>query len=160
MTGKEITYNTIFTQLSDSDSIDEHQLANEYMKKDEIITVSLIKEQVEAIVSTLDSLNVIVFVLVFCAGLLAVVVLYNLTNINIAERVREIATIKVLGFYDMETANYIYRENTVLTIIGALVGLPLGMVFVSFIVQEIQMDMVMFPKNVYPLSFIIGSSFL
>ncbi len=156
MTGKEITYNTIFTQLSDSDSIDEHQLANEYMKKDEIITVSLIKEQVEAIVSTLDSLNVIVFVLVFCAGLLAVVVLYNLTNINIAERVREIATIKVLGFYDMETANYIYRENTVLTIIGALVGLPLGMVFVSFIVQEIQMDMVMFPKNVYPLSFIIG----
>ena len=126
------------------------------MKKDEILTVSLIHEQLEGILSTLDSLDVIVLVLVICAAMLAVVVLYNLTNINISERVREIATIKVLGFYNMETANYIYRENIILTLTGALIGLPLGNVFVSFVVEAIQMDMVMFPKYVTPISFFYG----
>ena len=156
LTGNEVRYNVIYTQLTEEALADEHEISNEYMKMDEIITVSLLKDQLDAITSTLDSLNVIVLVLVFCAGLLAVVVLYNLTNINIAERVREIATIKVLGFYNLETANYIYRENIILALVGALAGLPLGKVFASFVVLEIQMDMVMFPQNVEPVSYIIG----
>lgn len=156
ITGNEIKYNVVYTQLTDEARSEEHDISNEYMEMDEIITVSLLKDQLDAITSTLDSLNVIVLVLVFCAGMLAIVVLYNLTNINIAERVREIATIKVLGFYNLETANYIYRENLILSLIGAVAGLPLGKIFVSFLVVEIQMDMVMFPQNVEIISFIIG----
>ncbi len=156
ITGKEPQYNLVYTQLADDARSEEHDIANEWMKNDDIVTVSLLQEQLDSIVSTLDSLNVIVLVLIFCAGLLAVVVLYNLTNINIAERVREIATIKVLGFYNMETANYIYRENTILTITGALAGLPLGILFSSFIVMELQMDSVMFPQYINPISFVWG----
>ncbi len=155
-TGKKLKYNLVYTQLTEEGKKDERDIANDWMKKDEILTVSLIHEQLEGILSTLDSLDVIVLVLVICAAMLAVVVLYNLTNINISERVREIATIKVLGFYNMETANYIYRENIILTLTGALIGLPLGNVFVSFVVEAIQMDMVMFPKYVTPISFFYG----
>ena len=155
-TGKKLKYNLVYTQLTEEGKKDEREIANDWMKKDEILTVSLIHEQLEGILSTLDSLDVIVLVLVICAAMLAVVVLYNLTNINISERVREIATIKVLGFYNMETANYIYRENIILTLTGALIGLPLGNVFVSFVVEAIQMDMVMFPKYVTPISFFYG----
>ena len=156
LTDKETKYNLVYTQVTDEAREYEREIANEWMKKDEIMTVSMLNEQLESILSTLDSLNVIVVVLVICAGLLAIVVLYNLTNINISERVREIATIKVLGFYDMETANYIYRENIILTVTGALVGIPLGRVFISFIVESIQMDMVMFPQQINLLSYISG----
>lgn len=156
LTGKENEYNIVYTQVEESAKSNERDIANDWMQNDDIVTVSMLNEQLESIVSTLDSLNVIVFVLIICAGLLAIVVLYNLTNINIAERVREIATIKVLGFYNGETANYIYRENTVLTLVGAIVGLPVGTLLTTFIVQAIQMDMVMFPQQVNFISYVIG----
>ena len=156
LTGKEPLYNLVYVTLEEDALENGSSIANEWMKKDEIITVSMLAEQLEAILSTLDSMNVIVLVLVFCAGLLAVIVLYNLTNINIAERVREIATIKVLGFYDLETANYIYRENIILSLTGALVGLPLGSVFITFILKSIQMDMVMFPNHITLTSYLAG----
>ena len=132
------------------------QAANDYMKLEDVITVTSITDQVNAMLDMLKSLDFVIFVMIFCAGLLAVVVLYNLTNINIAERVREIATIKVLGFYNMETANFIYREGIVLTIIGALAGLGLGNLFETFIIESIQMDNVMFPKQIAPLSFLLA----
>ena len=154
LTGKILEYNVILATVSDT--ADQHEMANDFMKYDDIVTVSLISEQVETIMNTLDSLNIVVFVMVFCAGLLAVVVLYNLTNINIAERVREIATIKVLGFYSLETANYIYRENIVLTVVGAFAGLFMGNLFTGFIVSSIQMNNVMFPKIISPLSYLWG----
>ena len=156
ITGNEIKYNVIVTDVAEQYENSQHDIANDYMKDDDIITVSLISEQVEAIMSTLDSLNIVTFVMIFCAGLLAVVVLYNLTNINIAERVREIATIKVLGFYSLETANYIYRENIILTFFGAVGGLFLGSLFTGFIVQSIQMNNVMFPHIVRPMSYVWG----
>ena len=120
------------------------------------MTVTSINEQVNTILDMLESLNAIILVMVFCAGLLAVVVLYNLTNINISERVREIATIKVLGFYSLETANFIYRENIVLTVTGALVGMILGNMFSGFVVDALQMDNVMFPKLLSPMSYLYG----
>lgn len=156
LTGHDIKYNIIYVQLNEEVESDEHEISNDYVKLDEILTVSLTNEQVGAIVKTLDSLNIIVFVLIFCAGMLAMVVLYNLTNINITERVREIATIKVLGFYNLETANYIYRENLILTIFGGLAGLPIGMLFTSFIMEELQMDVAVFPKYIEPISFLLG----
>ena len=156
ITGRSCSFNVIYTQLTEKGKEEDRQIADKWMKNDDIMTVMLIREQVEQIENSLQSLDVITLVLVVCAGILAMVVLYNLTNINIAERVREIATIKVLGFYDLETANYIYRENIILTLTGAAVGVPLGTVFSRFIVQAIQMDMVMFPLYVSVYSYLLG----
>ncbi len=100
------------------------------VNKDGITSVtfnSIIKEEFEDIIG---SLGYVVLVMIVSAGSLAFVVLYNLTNVNISERIREIATIKVLGFYDNEVSAYIYRENTILTIIGTLVGLGMGIFYI------------------------------
>ena len=156
MTGKELEYNVIITQIADEYKNSEKEITSDWMKNDEILTVTSINEQVNTILDMLESLNAIILVMVFCAGLLAVVVLYNLTNINISERVREIATIKVLGFYSLETANFIYRENIVLTVTGALVGMILGNMFSGFVVDALQMDNVMFPKLLSPMSYLYG----
>ncbi|MPN19133.1 hypothetical protein SDC9_166499 [bioreactor metagenome] len=95
-----------------------------------------------------------VYVIILCASLLAFVVLYNLTNINITERMREIATIKVLGFYDVEVAGYVYRENIVLTVIGALIGLVLGIFMHRYVITTVEVDMVMFERLIKPISFV------
>lgn len=156
ITNQEMQYNIIYTSLTESAKANEKEIANDWMKSEEIMTVSLLSEQLDSILETMDSLNIIVLVLIICAGLLAIVVLYNLTNINIDERIREIATIKVLGFYNLETANYIYRENIILTICGAIAGLFLGKALSVFIVLAIQMDMVMFPQEVKTVSYLYG----
>ncbi len=156
LTGKELKYGLVFTSTAESYKDNERDIANEYMRDDDIITVTSVTEQINTMMDMMSSLDIIILVMIFCAGLLAVVVLYNLTNINIAERVREIATIKVLGFYNLETANFIYRESIVLTVIGSLCGLALGNVFATFIVESIQMDNVMFPKHVAFMSYFLA----
>ncbi|MGL4374500.1 MAG: FtsX-like permease family protein, partial [Turicibacter sp.] len=103
---------------------------------------------------TVESLNYVVLLMIVSAGALAFVVLYNLTNVNISERMREIATIKVLGFYDKEVSAYIYRENMILTVIGTGVGLGLGILLHRFIMLTVEMDMMMFGRNLDPLSFV------
>ena len=105
----------------------------------------------------MESLNMIVVVIIICAGGLAFIVLYNLTNINITERIREIATIKVLGFYKNETASYVFRENTVLALMGTLVGLPLGMLLHRFVMSQVQIDMVAFDVQVLPVSYLYSA---
>ena len=156
LTGKEPEYGVVFTMTDSDDRQKEQEAANAYMKLDEIVTVSSINDQVKTMLDMMSSLDFIIFVMILCAGMLAVVVLYNLTNINIAERVREIATIKVLGFYSLETANFIYRESIVLTLVGAAAGMFLGDLFADFIISSIQMDNVMFPKGVYFTSYLFG----
>lgn len=156
LTGKELEYSVVFTHIAEEYRSMESDIAADLMQLDDVMTVSSITEQVNTIMDMLDSLNVIIFVMVFCAGLLAVVVLYNLTNINIAERVREIATIKVLGFYNLETANFIYRENIVLTLFGAIAGMLMGRMLSDFIVESIQMDNVMFPHVVEWQAYVLG----
>ena len=100
------------------------------------------------------SLNYVVLVLIVCAGALAFVVLYNLTNINITERKRELATIKVLGFYNSEVSAYIYRETAILTVIGCALGLALGIVMHAFVTKTVEVDAVMFGRGIEPLSFV------
>ncbi len=156
ITGKSPKYALVFTRTAEAHKSEEKEMANDLMKNEDIITVTSITDQVDTMMDMVKSLDFIVFVMIFCAGMLAVVVLYNLTNINIAERVREIATIKVLGFYSLETANFIYRESIVLTVIGGLCGLGLGNIFANFIVEAIQMDNVMFPKIISFWSYVIG----
>ncbi len=104
----------------------------------------------------IDKINYIVYVLIVCAGALAFIVLYNLININIAERQREIATIKVLGFYDKEVNSYVFREIFALTGIGAVLGLLGGILLHHFVVRTIEMDIVMFGHVIHPLSYLLA----
>lgn len=103
---------------------------------------------------TIKSLNYVVLLMIVSAGALAFVVLYNLSNVNISERIREIATIKVLGFYDKEVSAYIYRENVILTFIGAIVGLGLGVILHQFIMVTVEVENMMFGRLINPLSYV------
>ena len=102
----------------------------------------------------LNNLNIVVFVLIVSAGLLAFVVLYNLNNINIAERKAELATLKVLGFYDLETAAYVYRENILLTVIGTAVGAGLGILLHRYVILTAEVDLIMFGRQILPPSYL------
>ena len=138
------------------------QVGEELLKNDGILTVSYtnnMESQLEDMLSVLDS---VIVVLIISAGMLAFVVLYNLNNININERKRELATLKVLGFYDMEVGNYVYRENILLTIIGAVAGVFLGKVLHQFVIQTVEVEMTMFGRNINMPSYLyaIGFTFL
>ena len=104
----------------------------------------------------LEALNFIILVIIITAGSLAFVVLINLTQVNISERIREIATLKVLGFHDSEVNSYIFKEIFLLSLIGGVLGLPLGVVEHHFIMNVINMEMIMFGNNVKPLSFALA----
>lgn len=110
----------------------------------------------ETFANMLKSLNLVIVVIIISAGLLAFVVLYNLTNINITERIREIATIKVLGFYDGEVDSYIFRENLLLTALGDVVGLGLGVALAGYVIRTAEIDMVMFGRSIHALSFVLA----
>ena len=112
----------------------------------------------KAVDDELEKINTIVFVLILCAALLAFVVLYNLTNINIEERIKEIATLKVLGFTDRETRAYVSRESVVLTAIGCALGLVLGVFLHRYVMGQAEMDIIMFGRSVYPLSFVYSAA--
>ena len=102
----------------------------------------------------LSTLGVVILVLIVSAGMLAFVVLYNLNNINITERQRELATLKVLGFFDIEVSQYVLRENIILTIAGILFGSGFGILLHRFIIVTVEVDAVMFGRNIAPLSFL------
>ena len=105
----------------------------------------------------MSSIDSVILIILFSAALLALVVLYNLTNINITERQRELATIKVLGFYDGEVARYIYRENTALTAVGVLLGLAGGKLLHAYLVRTVELSFVMFGRSVKPSSYLYAA---
>lgn len=150
--GKVPAYKSIFLNLKDG--ADAHQASAAIMKLDEVSSVTVNEDMLERFDSMMGSMNLIVVVIILCAAALAFIVLYNLTNINITERIREIATIKVLGFYKNETASYVFRENTVLTLIGALTGLVLGFFLHRFVMSKVVVDMVAFDVHVRPISYL------
>lgn len=158
LTNENVTFNTILTQLKNISSKEERNLSSTWLLNDKIIAVNFITSIVNDFNDTIKSLNVVVLVMILSAGALAFVVLYNLTNINIAERVREIATIKVLGFYNKEVSNYVYRENIVLSVIGIIVGLIIGFFLTKFMVKTIEMDIVMFGREIKLFSFLIAAA--
>ena len=126
------------------------------MQNDHVAAVTATGDLLERVNSVMSRLDYIVLLVLVCAGALALIVLYNLTNINITERQREIAALKVLGFYRRETSAYVFRENTVLTILGALVGLPLGFALHAFVMSQIQVDLISFQSYISPLSYLIS----
>ena len=155
--GEEPEYTSAFACVKEG--TDVHIAAAEASKLDKVLAVSVTQDMRERISSMMDSMDYIVVLVIFCAASLALIVLYNLTNINITERIREIATIKVLGFYARETADYVFRENIVLTAIGALVGLGLGKALHWFIMYNVNIDMVSFRTYVKPISYLISLLF-
>lgn len=157
--GKNPSYNMLDVKLGDNSQTAQEAFSSKVLKDDRIAAVSFIATSLEEFKNMLNSLNLVVLVMITCAAALAFVVLYNLTNINIAERVREIATFKVLGFNNRETSSFIYKENIVLTLLGIAVGLVLGVFLTSFIVQTVEVDNIMFGREIYPTSFIYAAGF-
>ncbi len=135
---------------------DPHTAGTVIMDAENVSSVSITQDFRDRISNMMQSLNYIVILVVVCAGALAFIVLYNLTNINITERIREIATIKVLGFYANETASYVFRENIILTGISALVGMPLGKALHAFVISQVKIDMLSFDVRITALSYCIG----
>lgn len=113
-----------------------------------------LKERLSKMMSSLDY---IVLIVIVCAAGLAFIVLYSLTNINITERVREIATIKVLGFFRHETSSYVLRENLALTAFGTVVGLGVGILLHAFVMAQIRVDLVDFSVRILPKSFLFST---
>ena len=138
------------------DGVDLHETSAMLTDLDGVMNVSISQDTAGMMVSMMDALGSMVLLVIFCAGLLAVVVLYNLTNININERIREIATIKVLGFRAGETASYVFKENFVLSVVGSLAGLWMGYGLLSFIISQVRIDTIWFSTRITPLSMVIS----
>lgn len=126
------------------------------LKMDAVTTVSVNWDLRQRVSNMMQSLDYVIALVILSAGALAFIVLYNLTNINITERIREIATIKVLGFYPKETAAYVFRENLFLTAISALVGLVLGKWLHAFVMSQIRVDMLHFDVRIAPVSYVLA----
>ena len=154
--GKAVSYNSIFYTVNDGQIEVAEEIGEEALKKDGALSVSYTKDYESQIEDMLGSLNMVIVVLVISAGLLAFVVLYNLNNINITERKRELATLKVLGFYPKEVAEYVYRENILLTVLGSVVGCGLGKILHRFIIETVEVDSAMFGRNIDLSSYIFG----
>ncbi|MCR8746374.1 ABC transporter permease [Romboutsia lituseburensis] len=154
---RDINYNRVVGTISDKSINGENTLSKDLVGYSKINGISFntgVKENFE---NTVKSLNYVVLIMTISAGALAFVVLYNLTNVNISERIREIATIKVLGFYDNEVSAYIYRENIILTIIGTFVGLGIGKLLHQFIMITVEIESMMFGRVIGSKSYIIAA---
>ena len=152
--GEEYKTNILLTQNNDMNDEQEEVVAKEIMDKGEVASLQVTSDAIQLMDNTMESLNYVVIILIVSAGLLAFVVLYNLSNVNISERIRELATIKVLGFYDKEVYNYISRETILLTIIGILLGLVGGYFLNYFIIETCELSMMRFSKTIEPLSYL------
>lgn len=135
----------------------EKKLAQDLMNSENVMNVTYTSAIGKQMDDTMGSLNIVVWVLIVSAALLAFIVLYNLTNINISERIRELSTIKVLGFYDREVTLYVYRENNILTILGILLGSVLGKLLHNFVLKTAEVDMMMFPPIIHPISYLYAA---
>lgn len=153
--GEEPEYNSILFEVEDSDvNADLEKIGRNLLKQDGALSVSYTHDIEKQLDDMLRSLNLVIVVLIISAGMLAFVVLYNLNTVNIAERKRELATLKVLGFYNMEVAEYVYRENILLTFLGAVVGAVLGRFLHLFIIETVEVDSAMFGRNINMPSYI------
>jgi len=166
ITLREPEINTGLFTFKDPNNTDLSAFKEKLMENKGVLGSMIVATIQEEFGTSLDSLDYVVLILILAAGALAFVVLYNLTNINITERIREIATIKVLGFRNKEVSAYIYRENIFLTLIGTFVGLFLGLILHKYVMGTMEVDNMMFGRIISPLSFIyaialtMGFSFL
>ncbi|MBQ9050786.1 MAG: ABC transporter permease [Lachnospiraceae bacterium] len=155
MTGDWPLYNTILLRLTDGAK--EEDTARKLIAIDGAISYNRIDQMRTRFEGSIRSINAIIVIIITAAAILAFLVLFNLTNINVTERIRELATLKVLGFYDKETASYVYRENGFLTLIGALIGLFMGKWLHSWLIRTVEVDFLMFGRSVHTRSYILAA---
>lgn len=151
--GSDPVYKSIYIHASEG-AQENRKLSEKLLACDVVSAVAVNADMLSQINKMMGSLDAVVLLVILCAGALAFIVIYNLTNINITERIREIATIKVLGFRPKETAAYVFRENVVLTALGTIVGLGAGICLHRFVIANIDVDMVTFQPRVLPFSFV------
>ena len=149
----DVIYNSQFIKLS-QDNYNEDDIASQLMEYNKVINVTMTSYLAKTTNESMDTLNVVVIILIISAGGLALVVLYNLNNINVSERIRELSTIKVLGFYDYEVTMYILRENFILTALGIIIGVFMGKILHGFVITTAEADNMMLSPNIYIMSFI------
>lgn len=152
-------YNQILLKTKDTSKETRDNVSKEISKDGNINSVEFNSSIMEPFKNITSNLNYVIILMTVSAGALAFVVLYNLTNVNISERLREIATIKVLGFYDNEVSSYVFRENIILTFVGTISGLVLGVFLHRFIIVTAELEAIMFGRNIEPFSFIISAGF-
>lgn len=150
----DLTFQNLYVNLPED--TDVHEVSAAVMNAENVASVQVNEDMRVRFSSMMSSMNYIVFLVIGCAAALAFIVLYNLNNINITERIREIATIKVLGFYRNETSSYVFRENTVLTAIGCALGLLLGKLLHIYVMHEVNIDMISFDVHVTALSYFLS----
>ena len=153
----KIKSNAILTKTNQMTEEQENSLGEELLQDgDNISGVSFISSTSDIFKEVMENMDMVVWILIIAAGLLALVVLYNLLNANISERIRELATIKVLGFYDREVYSYIGRETIILTILGIVVGLVGGYFLTMYILKTCEIDMLMFDPEIKIMSYVLG----
>lgn len=154
VTKSKPTVNATLFNVKDSESINQEQFKENLMEHEGILNIVFMSRIQDEFQDTMGNLDFVIIVIIVSAGSLAFLVLFNLTNINITERIREIATIKVLGFRNREVDAYIFRENMFLTIIGTFVGLFLGILLHKYIIETMEIDTMMFGQHAHVSSFI------
>ncbi len=156
--GKPAQNNSIFLCSDEEQGVIE-KIGEELLQMDAVLNITYTGTMAEQIDSMLGAMDIVMIVLIVSAGMLAFVVLYNLNNININERRRELATLKVLGFYNGEVGAYVYRENVLLTLIGALLGVLIGKLLHAYVISTVEVDACMFGRNINPDSFVYSVLF-
>ena len=151
---EKIVLDKVIAKTVETEETFENNLASNLLEQKEITSINFSTEVIKNFKDAIKSLDTVVLVMIVSAAALAFIVLYNLTNINISERLREIATIKVLGFYDKEVAAYVYRENFILTILGVILGLIMGVFLNKYIVTTAEIEFVMFGRIIKKMSFV------
>ena len=153
--GKDVAYDEIFVVNKDAeDTSYENDFSAKYLDTSAVSGITFTRTISDRIESMIKSMNIVTYVLVVSAGLLAFIVLYNLNNINISERQRELATLKVLGFYDGEISMYVFRENIMLTVLGTIFGIFFGIWLHRFVILTAELDIMMFGRQIYTKSYI------
>jgi putative ABC transport system permease protein len=155
--GEEPPYNSLYVNYEEKTPREESDMGAFLMGLKGCTGVRFTTDLEKSIEDMLSILGNIVLVLIVSAGLLAFVVLYNLNSINIMERRRELATLKVLGFFDTEVAAYVYRENVLLTIFGILAGIVFGTVLHHFTIVTVEVDLMMFGRSIRPVSYVYST---
>ena len=152
--GEPVSFNAVISRMADDSDAAHDTISAALLEMDDVASLTFTRDTVAQVLNMLNSIDAVVVLIIVCAACLAFVVLYNLSNINIAERVKEIATIKVLGFYDREVYAYVNRESMALTLIGTLFGVFGGIALHRFIIVTVEVDAVMFGRDIHPVSFV------
>lgn len=154
---RNIKYNSMIAMGNYDEGYTSDEITEYLLKQEGAIFVNSSKDIEETFSDSVKNIDYIIYVLIVAAGALAVIVLYNLTNVNICERKKELATIKVLGFYQREVASYIFREINILSYIGIVFGVPLGIMLHQFVIRTAEVGGIMFGRSISLISFVLAA---